>query len=98
MPSCAKSTNKLGLGGLAPAIAKNVQGGAKRGADNFCLLLLAFVSLLEEGGGSLFQGLNCLRQLLEGFLDLLEVQIGGGVNISLGRGIALAYELFDNWV
>jgi len=97
MPSCAKSTNRLGLGGLAPAIAENVRGGAKGGAGDFCLLLLAFVSLLEEGG-SLFQGLNCLRQLLEGFLDLLKVQIGGSVDISLSRGIALAYELFDDWV
>jgi len=50
MPSCAKSTNRLGLGGLAPAIAKNMQGGAEGGVGDFCLLLLAFVSLLEEGG------------------------------------------------
>ena len=47
--SFAMSTNKLGLGGLALVIAKKVHGGVLIGADNFCLPLLALVSLLEGG-------------------------------------------------
>ena len=49
IPSFATSTNRLGLGGLALAIAKKVCGGVLMGADDFCLLLLMLVSLLEGG-------------------------------------------------
>jgi len=59
MPRVAKSTNRLGLGGWAPAAAKKVQGGFFGGADDFCLLLPAVVSLLE-GGGAFFKASTAL--------------------------------------
>jgi len=49
MPSFAKSTNRLGLGGLAPAIAKNVQGGAEGGADDFAYFCLPLCPCWRRG-------------------------------------------------
>ena len=99
MPNLARSTSRLGLGGLDPVIAEKLRVGGLWGVGNFCLLLFALASLLEwGGGGGLFQGLNCLRQLLEGILDLLEVQIGGCVDNGLSRGITCTNELFDDGV
>ena len=54
MPKLARSTNRLGLGGLVPAIAKKLCMGGLWGVGDFCLLLFTLVSLLEWGGGGAF--------------------------------------------
>ena len=60
-PKCTRSTRRLGLGGLALAIAKKVQLGGFWGVEGVCLLLLAVSFLLEVGeGGAFFHGVNGL--------------------------------------
>ena len=58
---CARSTKRLGLGGLVPATAKKVQVGGFWGVEGVCLLELAGSFLLEGGGEvTLLQGINSL--------------------------------------
>jgi len=99
MPRVAKSTSRLGLGGWAPATAKKVQGGFLRGADNFCLLLPAVVSLLE-GGGAFFKASTALDSCMSESWIFWSSRFGtmSAVGSGWSRGIALANEFFDDRV
>ena len=54
MPRLARSTNRLGLGGLALVAAKKVRVGGWMGAGALSLLLLVLASLQEGGDGGAF--------------------------------------------
>ena len=87
-PSLARSTNKLGLGGLALAIAEKVRVGVWCGADDFCLLLPTLVPLLEGGGGTLFKASTALDSYMRESWIFCSSRFGEGLT-GAGAGASL---------
>jgi len=86
---CARSTTRLGLGGLDPATAEYVRWGCFAFSPFFCFWRELVVGLLEDEL-PLLRRSTALGEQAEGVLDLLELQILWWFGLGWGWGFALA--------